>query len=245
MDLQFILMLIGASIVAIIVWDSWRRKGKNRNKKVRDTTGVAYESTKQSTVESVQIEPMLEHFIAEPAASVSVASEAIDLEAARQQFQAKAEQSEAQQSNDVKPVQRDIEKKTDLIVLFILAKQGKKFSGIDLFHQFERLYLHFGDMDIFHRHKSETGEGPVLFSIASALEPGVFDYNEPENFSTTGLTLFMQLPGHFSGSDAFETFLHTARLLTQRLDANLCDSKRQAVTTEALDKYRQIAQQYG
>lgn len=241
MDLQFILILIGSVIVAFIAWDGWRRVVRNRDKNSGNSQNYRSDSPRRTTHDRPQIEPVLDRFSAEPSSHADTHAETIEIDSARQQFQA----DNAQPLQETKPVQRNVEKKTDLIVFFILAKPGKAFSGIDLFHQFERLYLCFGDMDIFHRHKSETGEGAVLFSVASALEPGIFNYDEPENFSTTGLTLFMQLPGEFDGGDAFETLLHTARLLTQRLDANLCDNTRKPMTADTLEKYRLIAQQYG
>ena len=50
--------------------------------------------------------------------------------------------------------------------------------------------LRFGEMDIFHRHESMAGHGEVLFSMANAVKPGVFDLDDIDHFSTRAVSFF-------------------------------------------------------
>src|SRR5690554_8044549 len=79
-------------------------------------------------------------------------------------------------------------------------------------------------MDIFHRHESASSSSDKLFSMANALNPGVFDLdNLDDGFSTRSLCFFMSLPGPRQPKQAFELMLTAARKLASDLGAELKD----------------------
>ena len=51
-------------------------------------------------------------------------------------------------------------------------------------------------MDFFHRHEQASGRGPIEFSVANMMKPGVFDIDNMEPLQTRGLMRFC----HFAGS---------------------------------------------
>ncbi len=128
--------------------------------------------------------------------------------------------------------------KDELIVLNVVARQPGVFSGKKLYEAFHYLHFYFGEMQIFHRYENIDGTGKVIFSIASMVEPGIFEISKMEQFSTPGLTLFFTVERANQSIAAFELMLRTAKQLANRLDGELRDDKQRILTLKGIDQYR-------
>lgn len=126
-----------------------------------------------------------------------------------------------------------------LIVLSVMAPAGHPFRGSALRTAFERAGLEFGEMNIFHRTALAGGRRVPVFSVASAVKPGTFDLGAMENFTTPGLSLFLQLPGPVAGVEAFDDLVNTAERLAAELGGVLRDHDHHAVTHQMLMHVRQ------
>jgi cell division protein ZipA len=130
---------------------------------------------------------------------------------------------------DDKPVQEPeivLGEPQDVLVLHVVAKDGEQIQGAELLPCLLSLNFKFGDMDIFHRHLDNAGNGKVLFSMANMLKPGVFDPDNMEQFSTEGVVLFMTLPCYGDAVMNFSTMLNSAEQLADDLDAVVLDERR-------------------
>jgi cell division protein ZipA len=130
---------------------------------------------------------------------------------------------------DDKPVQEPevvLGEPQDVLVLHVVAKEGEQIQGAELLPCLLSLNFKFGDMDIFHRHLDNAGNGKVLFSMANMLKPGVFDPDNMEQFSTEGVVLFMTLPCYGDAVMNFSTMLNLAEQLADDLDAVVLDERR-------------------
>lgn len=132
------------------------------------------------------------------------------------------------------------EAKTRLISAFILANGNNVFSGYDLLQSLLASGLRFGEMNIFHRHEETNGSGPVLFSLASATEPGTFNIQNMGSFNGKGLCLFMQVKGNDKDGEVFELFIKTAQKLADELDGSIYDDSRHPLTKDSLNRYQRI-----
>ena len=128
---------------------------------------------------------------------------------------------------------------SEVIVINVMAGEGKLFSGNELLHAAVTCGLTFGDMNIFHLRCGPHDKGPVLFSLANILNPGTFDLNNMTQFSTVGVSLFLALPAVESNFDAFEQMLTVAQRLCELLDGELRDDQRNVMTTQTIEHYRQ------
>lgn len=130
-----------------------------------------------------------------------------------------------------------------MLMLFLLAKENRQFAGYELLQTILAAGLRFGEGHLFHRHQFSNGQGPVLCSLATATETGVFDLQNIGAFSVHGLCLYMHAsknPG--IDKERFSIMLETARQLSEGLDAHLLDDQRKPLTEEGIARYHHLLQ---
>jgi cell division protein ZipA len=126
----------------------------------------------------------------------------------------------------------------EVVVINIVAKD-EPFKGPDLLHILLACDLRFGEMNIFHRHEQPNGKGSVQFSMANSVEPGYFDLDAIDDFSTPGVGFFMSVPGPSDPIKAFECMVETAQCLVNNLNGEMLDESRSAMTNQTLEHCRQ------
>lgn len=127
----------------------------------------------------------------------------------------------------------------EILIIHVVARNKEGFKGPALLQSILESGLRFGAMDIFHRHESITGNGDKLFSMANALNPGTFDLDDMDLFSTRAVCFFMGLPGPRNTRQAFDLMIAAARKLAKELDGDLKDDNRSVLTAQTIEHYRQ------
>ncbi|MBD2859033.1 cell division protein ZipA [Spongiibacter sp. KMU-158] len=127
----------------------------------------------------------------------------------------------------------------ELFVLNVVAEDGKPYRGADLLQVLLGCDLRYGRMKIFHRHEQANGAGAEQFSVANLVEPGNFELDGIENFSTPGVVFFMELPGPENTLKAFEAMLETANCLVSNLGGEMRDQSHSVATKQTLEHYKQ------
>ncbi len=134
-------------------------------------------------------------------------------------------------------------KPANILILYVMAKNGKQFAGYELAQAVAESNLCFGEMNIFHRHQYPDGSGDVWFSVASATKPGTFDISKLTDMRCLGLSLFMQVHGNDQDRERFELMLKTANQLAEGLNGTLLDEERKPLTESTIYRYRKRVQQ--
>lgn len=133
----------------------------------------------------------------------------------------------------------------EIMVIYITAEPGSVFKGPDILQALESADMHFGEMKIFHYHGPDKNHASrALFSLANIHEPGSFDTDKMDGFTTNGLAMFMCLPAEIGGDIAFEIMLDTAHNLSYLLGGELRGSDRRILDTEKLNRMREIAARF-
>lgn len=127
----------------------------------------------------------------------------------------------------------------NLLVLHLMAEPGRPYQGLELKQAILNTGMRYGKHRIFHRFSGPAGRGDILFSLASAVEPGTFDPFEMAHFSTPGLVLFMQTSAVPKPVQTFELLLSTANQLIQQLDGSLLDADRSSLSSEVITAWRE------
>jgi cell division protein ZipA len=126
-----------------------------------------------------------------------------------------------------------------VVTLFVLAPGGVPFPGSFIMDAMSEARLEYGDMQIFHRHEADNAGQRTLFSVANIVEPGTFDPDAMESFSTPGLVLFLTLPGPFDAVRAFDAMVEAARSLANSLKGTVCDATRSVLTNQTIGHMRE------
>lgn len=129
-----------------------------------------------------------------------------------------------------------------IVSLFLLARDNHVITGAELLQATLSAGMEFGDMNIFHR-LPEGGEKPV-FSLVNAAKPGHFERDEWNTFETSGIALFMTLPGPVNALDAWDSMLATARRIGEILHAELLDDQRNPFTRQREAQIREQMRDY-
>ena len=138
------------------------------------------------------------------------------------------------------PEQNDENHLEEVLILHIRATGEEPFECADLLHAALQQGMRYGAMDIFHFHTDEDGEGPVLFSMANMLMPGIFDLKTIEQFTTIGVTFFMTMPVVDNNNmAAFDTMLATAKEIAAELGGELKDEQRSVMMAQTVEHYRE------
>lgn len=127
----------------------------------------------------------------------------------------------------------------EVFMLNVVARNPAGFNGGDILHILLACDLRFGDMSFFHRYEQEAGLGPIQFSVANMMQPGVFDIDNMSDVTTPGLVFFLTLPGPEDMMQAFDYMFETAQAVARNLEGDVLDESRSAMTKQVVEHSRQ------
>lgn len=130
-------------------------------------------------------------------------------------------------------------KPQEVLIVNVLCKDPEGFKGPELLQLLLACDLRFGKKNIFHRYEKANAKGPVQFSVANLVEPGTFNLDAIDNFSTPGVSFFLSLPGPEQPVTAFNYMVETAQVLVRHLHAELRDDAHSVMTAQTIEHCRQ------
>lgn len=133
---------------------------------------------------------------------------------------------------------------TEVIILHVVARGSAVLLGKDLLEILLACDLRFGDLRFFHRHEQRAGRGPIQFSVANMLQPGVFDIDNMPAMQTRGVVFFLTLPGPRDMGLAFDYMLETAKTVARNLGGELLDESRSVLTQQSVAHARQQVREF-
>jgi len=126
--------------------------------------------------------------------------------------------------------------------LFLLSRDNHLIDGAELLQAALKTGMEFGEMNIFHR--ILEGSEKAVFSMANAAKPGHFERDAWNTFETSGVVLFMTLPGPASALDAWDSLYATAQRMAEILQADLLDDEHSPFTRLKEAQIREEMREY-
>ncbi|MCW8995123.1 MAG: cell division protein ZipA [Psychromonas sp.] len=138
-----------------------------------------------------------------------------------------------------------VAEKKEYFIFNVAAKEGKQVRGHELLQFFLTAGFRFGEMSIFHRHLHSDGTGPVLFSIANMMLPGVFDLENIEQFHSEGVSFFLTAPNdQIDIKKAFDMMLVAVEQMAEEFDCVVLNEARELFTEEQFREYHERLLRY-
>ena len=126
---------------------------------------------------------------------------------------------------------------SDFVIVHIQMPEGLSMQGSKLLPAVNTLGFKYSEEGFFNRHIDPAGQGPVLFRLVNMYNPGTFDIDNMEQFSTAGVSLFMTLPCEGDGLAAFNMLHSAAKKIADEFGAQILDAEREEMTVERVRQY--------
>ncbi len=273
-ELRFVLIIVGAlAIAALLFHGLWTSKKEGKAKfgdkplgKLKVNKNEPEEVSERSFVpeddfEIIRKDRKAPDFGSAPSSvdpltgemTVAEAEDAVEPDITPEDITPVSAKREPSFSSEIEPaLEPDVEPKTSeepeddmqVIVLNVHCSGTEPFVGTRLFDSMQQNGLLYGELDIFHRHADMSGTGKVLFSVANMMQPGTLKHDDPETFTTKGISFFMTLPCFGDPEQNFKLMLKTAQQIADDLSGNVLDDKRNLMTPDRLDSYRAQIQKF-
>lgn len=235
-DLQLLLLIIGMVVGLFLVYKAFREHHLSRRapsiirrefqKKIIEHAHKAAPHKKETLLQMGESDPLLDN--ADFSYTVLSKEESVST----------FESASNSETNSDANCEAEVKEPTyEVITLTLIPRNTLAFSGLELSVVFEEEKYHYGKMKIFHCHCENDPKQPIIYSIASMVEPGIFDLSTMKTQNFHGIVLWMVFQSD-SDPAIFEKMLNDAKCLAENLNATLCDEKRKQLTVQAISEIR-------
>ena len=125
-------------------------------------------------------------------------------------------------------------KRLKLVVMHLVAKEGKKFKGAAVLKALQAHKLRFGEMEIFHRIMKIDDKDISVFSVANMVKPGTLIPDEMDKSQLPGISFFLKLPAPIDSLKAYDDMLHCVQHMATTLDADIKDEEFMTLSREKI-----------
>lgn len=241
--IRFILILIGALLLIAIIWDVVKKRESN-SKTSKHTDGNSLDTgTNQHKEPKLELKnEIIDDSITRMSDNATDITRG-EISTTTDNYEIIPEQTNAT-NTDIAEGQgasskKEAPKTLSSISISIVSIDQKGFPGERLLDALKAVYMYHGDMNIFHRFKFNDGTGDVLFSMASATEPGTFDKDTINSEFFPGITLFFAVEQVKDAEESLDSMLKYAKQLAFRLNGQLLDQYHKPLTINQIEDYKE------
>jgi len=230
--IQAVLVLLGLFVIVSVIYNIWSMKSRQ--------TSITKNTVFSGSPTIEVMKPSREVANLEPIIDVSISARETQEPrfSAQRTVQPQVQREPAVQQPAVTASTAADPEESTLVSLYIMNEpKGTLFASHDLIQALSAAHCHFGEMSIFHRHEQLNGRGEVLFSIAQAVKPGIFNLNDIDSIRCPGLILFMDAAMMDDPYFVFNAMLEAAEQIAQDLHAELYQTPNEVMTVYSQEYY--------
>lgn len=131
----------------------------------------------------------------------------------------------------------------EVIVVHVMSG-SERLPGNRLMQAVLDCGMRWGEYHIFHRYENGAHDALAVFSMANAVEPGVFDIDTMENQSFVGVSFFLMLPGPANSRQALDMMVEAARRVARDTGGELRDEQHSVLTQQTIEHLRQRVMEF-
>lgn len=193
-------------------------------------------SAEQDSSDDATEEPLFEEplFEEQPLTATRDAVVVMDDEIEASPISAPLSESETTPERRDNTVRPTIERPEKFVVIHIIAN-NEPFSGQRLLECLSEQRMSHGEMSIFHR---LNDQGLSVFSLANAVEPGIFDLDTMASLATPGVSMFLRVHELSEPVVAFDEMIAVAGYLSEELNGLVKDETRSVMTAQTFEYSR-------
>lgn len=135
-------------------------------------------------------------------------------------------------------------KKYDAVAILNVVSRNQEFRG-SLIHQCAReMGLSLNERSIYEKRSPNVQGGEIVYSMASLQNNGELPLKSGgEMFTTSGITLFMNIPRSHNPAQVFNDMVADAKSICKKLDGKLVDHNLRGMTQKGLKRISQQIRQ--
>ncbi len=244
-----LIILLVVAIAAGIFYYRWRLRRYSSAQARRVRREPQFKEQEDVFTEELEVEQV--QSVRESSVTAEVEYDALGLKVSSEQsvtsaqkFTEKAVAVSAQQAQESENKREIATDKQEMLFLFLRSESHHPFQGYELLQALLASGLRYGEMNVFHYYAQKNERKQVLFSLASAQEPGTFDLPNMGGFSCFGLCFFMRLNPNVDVNKAFDKMLELAAGLADDLGGQVLDEQQKPLTKEKMLELRQKVHQF-
>ena len=123
----------------------------------------------------------------------------------------------------------------EVLILNVMTSEDAPYKGLALKELLFGQELTFSESNFFQSISDE--DGAVQFCVANVFNPGSFDTDNMDAFSTIGLCFFQPLTESHDNEKVFNFMLKVAESVVSEMGGQLCDENRSTLTNQTVDHY--------
>ncbi len=132
-----------------------------------------------------------------------------------------------------------------LVVFHVVAREPEIFTGPMIQQMMSELELEHSEMGVYHYNVQRLDKKQSVYCVANMLNPGTFDLDTMDSFTTPGVTFILQLPGPEDELKSFNIMTEHAQRLAAFLNGDLLDENRNPVSKQSISSYKEQVQLFG
>ncbi len=121
-----------------------------------------------------------------------------------------------------------------LLTIHVMAPRSKQFGGEELINICHRNGLKHGEHKVLH---SYAVNGKILYSLMSAVKPGILPLQTMPTFKTPGLSFVMDMDALDHPRSVFKSMLETAHQVAGELGGDVLDERHERLTALTVSDY--------